>query len=470
MSGRTSGGQKQSACFGPAARPSQRASLPLTTCPNLMKPTDSIDEQPEEESLLNCPSSSLSLSSSLAAEPVANNNDPACVNIDTAAASKRAKAAATKQQFLSSPVKPKKFSLQSGSNSSSSSSSAANQALAGGRCLLGAPFRSHHHSRAYSPPTTTSSNESAAFAIRQADERQQQQVSAAAASSETSAQLGKPHGQLKSTQTQTQSQEYRASLQPVYEPKHYLAHCAPIQFIPLALGNQSNQAPARHSSSNSSSAASGWPPLRSALACAEYPPGGLSASGFRRQCSLTSSQSNIALEFNCPKCSSHLMCTSLPGGALIASCPPGQRPPLLPTDPAQQQQQASQMNSFPMYNFNQQRRPSLRRYSTTGAAIITQQPSLSSCLETDAARPATTGAPLSHRQRQNSVSRKARGGRKLSVIGLSCAPPGCFSHLHQPAGSTKQALKVAPWQAKQAASRPESTRRHTLADVSQVVG
>lgn len=28
--------------------------------------------------------------------------------------------------------------------------------------------------------------------------------------------------------------EYKASLQPVYEPKHYIANCAPIQFIPLA--------------------------------------------------------------------------------------------------------------------------------------------------------------------------------------------------------------------------------------------
>lgn len=35
--------------------------------------------------------------------------------------------------------------------------------------------------------------------------------------------------------------EYRASLQPVYEPKHYLANCVPIQFIPLAASSGQQQ-------------------------------------------------------------------------------------------------------------------------------------------------------------------------------------------------------------------------------------
>lgn len=33
--------------------------------------------------------------------------------------------------------------------------------------------------------------------------------------------------------TSADPDEYRASLQPVYEPKHYIANCTPIQFIPL---------------------------------------------------------------------------------------------------------------------------------------------------------------------------------------------------------------------------------------------
>jgi len=35
----------------------------------------------------------------------------------------------------------------------------------------------------------------------------------------------------------------RAQLQPVYEPKHYLANCRPLQFIPLANKQQQRQAP-----------------------------------------------------------------------------------------------------------------------------------------------------------------------------------------------------------------------------------
>jgi len=165
-----------------------RASLSLSSGSNLMKPGASIDEQPEEE----CCEAQLA---GAKGEPIA-----AC---ETLSQSQSERQSQTIGQTCGASWKGLSLAPSSG---------AASHACKAALCLS---QRNHHRHGQRSEQTRSQK--------KMPNEGEETRPSAAAFAQ------GAPVA------------EYRASLQPVYEPKHYLANCTPIQFIPLAHSRKRRQ-------------------------------------------------------------------------------------------------------------------------------------------------------------------------------------------------------------------------------------
>lgn len=261
---------------------------------------------------------------------------------------------------------------------------------------------------------------------------------------------------ISACQVEPDATEYKASLQPVYEPKHYLANCVPIQFIPLASSAGSGGGSGSGSGGQSrrrSPVGSSWlTRLASSSTTSGQPIGGHSPRAARRQnslvgclsCQQTAELSSSCTPTNCPLLAQHSTSktsTSRQGQFLLEQqVSTGVDKSLLEEQQQQQQEHLNHYHNHLLHHHNHKhhfRTQDLRRYS--------------SCVT------AASGATNEGFPRRRSSARL----RRLSVLQSQHSTLASTSCSKQ----APQEIKVTPTQATTFINSP-SSRRHTLAIVS----
>lgn len=278
--------------------------------------------------------------------------------------------------------------------------------------------------------------------------------------------------------------ECKAALQPVYEPKHYLANCVPIQFIPAASQQQQQQSSSERRSSAglgnaSSGGASNWSPPQVQRS---------SSTSARHQCSLPAAACPCLAPLAAPGVSPAIGQAAATTTTCCACCRRARARSLAAASDSdlKLQQQHRPALVAAQFNHHHHHHPfalgcSLRRYSTISQQQPGPQPPAGQTSEAAVCR-------------RNSVRL-----RRSSIFGVphaSCWPASCNCPHHAPLATSASAstaapaeIRVAPTQASglllkleqdraaaaaagigpaAPANRRESlaaSRRHTLADV-----
>lgn len=275
--------------------------------------------------------------------------------------------------------------------------------------------------------------------------------------------------------------EYRASLQPVYEPKHYLANCVPIQFIPLAASSGQQQiggAFARRRSpvscsclSRTSFGSNSALPSSSMAALAQSRRQTCSNFCCQLQQQLIASQIDSSHSRNTsPHEISHHYSTGTNEQYQTRNKSPSEQPvsqSTLNDNTCDLHKQQQQYYYPPSHHYHRQhpcfKPQDLRRYSACVASA--------SCATTFPTPNDTFSGSMAALRRRNSTTTRLR---RLSVFGQSQTAlqrssqqqptSTSFSQQHHNQNVTQE-IKVAPTQASSRIKSP-SSRRHTLAIVS----